>query len=130
MTLTSVFPSIRNQLRGRAQYAWGPPEEAANFALEKKTNLEEGLKWADLSIQNEERFENLSTKADLLKAMNKTDDAKKVWAHAIELATPAQMYTHARQLQAQHRDPEAMEIFRNVAGRRHKMCLVTWRRRA
>ena len=94
----TVFPSIRNQLRGRAQYSWSPPNDAANFALEKKTNLEEGLKWAELSIQNEERFENLSTKADLLKAMNKTDEAKKVWDHAVELATPAQMYSHARQV--------------------------------
>ena len=37
----------------------------------------------ELSIQNEERFENLTTKADLLKAMNKMDDAKKAWAHAM-----------------------------------------------
>jgi tetratricopeptide (TPR) repeat protein len=111
----SVFPSIRNQLRGRAQYSWSPPNDAANFALEKKTNLDEALKWADLSIQNEERFENLSTKADLLKALNKPDEAKKIWDHAIELATPAQMYTHARQLQSQHRDAEAMEIFNDVA---------------
>ena len=113
----SVFPGIRNQLRGRAQYTWEAPNEAANFALEKKTNLEEGLKWADLSIQNEERFENLSTKADLLKAMNKPDEAKKVWDHAVELATPAQMYAHARQLQSQQRDAEAMEIFKSVAAK-------------
>lgn len=111
----TVFPGIRNQLRGRAQYSWGPPNEAANFALEKKTNLEEGLKWADLSIQNEERFENLSTKADLLKAMNKTDEAKKVWDHAVELATPAQMYSYARQLQSQQREAEAMDILKSVA---------------
>jgi hypothetical protein len=111
----TVFPSIRVQMRGRAQYTWEAPNEAANFALEKKTNLDEGLKWADLSIQNEERFENLSTKADLLKALNKPDEAKKVWDHAVELATPAQMYSHARQLQSQGRSGEAMEIFKSVA---------------
>ena len=111
----TVFPSIRNQLRGRAQYSWGPPNDAANFALEKKTNLDEGLKWAELSIQNEERFENLSTKADLLRATNKPDEAKKVWDHAVELATPAQMYSHARQLQSQQRSAEAMEILKSVA---------------
>src|SRR5207247_2545846 len=72
----TVISSIRNQLRGRAQYSWEPLNEAANFCLTHKTNLEDGLKWADLSIQNEERFENLSTKADLLQAMNRTDEAK------------------------------------------------------
>jgi tetratricopeptide (TPR) repeat protein len=111
----TVFPSIRNQLRGRAQYSWSPLNDAASFALTKKTNLDEGLKWADLSIQNEERFENLTTKADILKAMNKADEANKIWTHALEIATPQQVYSHGRQLQSEKRDAEAMEIFRSVA---------------
>ena len=114
----SVFPGIRNQMRGRAQYEWEAPNQAANFALEKKTNLDEGLKWADLSIQNEERFENLTTKADLLKAMNKPDEAKKIWDQAVEKATPAQLYSYGRRLQSQQRDAEAMEILKSVAAKR------------
>ena len=113
----SVIPSIRNQLRGKAQYSWGPPNEAAQYCLTKKTNLEEGLKWAELSIQNEERFENLSSKADLLQALNRTDEAKKVRDHAMELASPVQLYTYARQLQAQKRSDEAMQIFATVVKR-------------
>lgn len=111
----TTFPSIRNQLRGLAQYYWSPLNDAANFALTKKTNLDEGLKWADQSIQNEERFENLSTKADLLKALNKSDEAKKVWTRAVEIATAPQMYSYARQLQSEKRDADAMEIFQTVA---------------
>jgi len=42
-----VISSIRNQLRGRAQYSWETLNEAANFCLTHKTNLEDGLKWAD-----------------------------------------------------------------------------------
>src|SRR5438477_8151022 len=84
----TVIPSIRNQLRGRAQYSWEPLNEAANFCLTHKTNLEDGLKWADLSIQNEERFENLSTKADLLQAMNRTDEAKKMRDRPREVPYP------------------------------------------
>src|SRR5256886_16336844 len=53
----TVIPSIRNQLRGRARYSWETLNEAANFCLTHNTNLEDGIKWADLSIQNEERFE-------------------------------------------------------------------------
>ena len=89
--------------------------EAAQYCLEKKIALPEALKWADLSIQAEERFENLATKADVLKAMGKTDEAGKVWQHAMELAKPVQLYTYARGLQAQKRDAEAMEIFKTVA---------------
>src|SRR5437588_656734 len=104
----SVLPSIRNQLRGRAQYAWDTLNEAANYCLTKKLNLEEGLKWADQSIQIEERFENLSTKADLLQALNRSDEAKKVRDHAMEIASPTQLYFYARGLQTQKRTDEAM----------------------
>ncbi len=113
----TVIPSVRNQLRGRAQYSWEPLNEAANFCLTHKTNLEDGLKWADLSIQNEERFENLSTKADLLQAMNRTDEAKKVRDQAMGVASPLQLYGYARGLQAQKRSDEAMAIFKTVAAK-------------
>lgn len=111
----TVLPYIRRQLRGFQQYFWGPTNEAAQYCLEKKIALPEALKWVELSIQAEERFENLGTKADILKAMGKTDEAKKVWAHAMELAKPVQLYTYARGLQAQKRDAEAMAIFQTVA---------------
>src|SRR3954454_18990876 len=75
----TTLPHIRNQMRGRAQYSWETLNEAARYCLTKKINLDEALKWADASIQKEERFENLSTKGDILKAMNKPDEAKKVW---------------------------------------------------
>src|SRR5262249_18284851 len=92
-------------------------EEAAQYALTKKTNLEDGLKWVELSIQNEERFENLTTKADILQALNRTDEAKKIRDHALQLATPIQLYSHARQLQAQKQSEEAMNIFKDVVKR-------------
>jgi hypothetical protein len=110
----TVLPYIRRQLRGFQQYFWGPPNEAAQYCLGKKINLPEALKWADLSIQAEERFENLGTKADLLKAMGKADEAKVVWKHAVEISKPVQLYTYARGLQAQKRNAEAMEIFKSV----------------
>jgi len=113
----TVISSVRNQLRGRAQYSWEPLNEAANFCLTHKTNLEDGLKWADLSIQNEERFENLSTKADLLQALNRADEANKVRDHAMSLASPLQLYGYARSLQAQKRSDEAMTIFKTLVGK-------------
>jgi tetratricopeptide (TPR) repeat protein len=113
----ATVANIRNQMRGRAQYEWEAPNQAAQFCLAKKIDLEEALKWADLSIQNEERFENLTTKADLLKAMNKADEAKKIWDQALAKATPVQLYSYGRQLQSQKKDAEAMEILKDVAKR-------------
>jgi hypothetical protein len=113
----TTFANIQNQMRGRAQYQWDSLNQAAQFCLTKKTKLEEGLKWAEASIQNEERFENLSTKADILKAMNKPEDARKAWEQAIGKTTPPQFYSYGRRLQFEKKDAEAMEIFKEVAKR-------------
>src|SRR6058998_2840387 len=93
-----TLQNIRAQMKGAGQFAWQAPDQAAQFCLTKKTNLDEALRWADLSIQNEERFENLSTKADILKALNRQDEAKTVWNHALEIAKGPQLYAYGRQL--------------------------------
>lgn len=111
----TVLTYIRRQMRGFQQYSWVPTNEAAQYCLEKKIALPDALEWADLSIQNEERFENLGTKADILKAMGNNEEAKKVWAHAVEIGKPVQLYTYARGLQQQKREAEAMDIFKTVA---------------
>ena len=113
----TTMANIRNQMRGRAQYEWESLNQAAQFCLNKKINLEDGLKWADQSIQREERFENLSTKTDILKAQNKPDEAKKVWDRALEIANARQIYFYGRQLQSEKRNAEAMAFFQMVTKR-------------
>jgi len=112
-----TLQNIRAQMKGGGQFAWQAPYEAAQFCLTRKTNLDEGLHWADLSIQNEERFENLGTKADILKALNRQDEAKTTWNKALELAKAPDLYTYGRQQQNQKKAAEAMEIFKEVAKR-------------
>ncbi|HEU0274796.1 MAG TPA: DUF2911 domain-containing protein [Candidatus Udaeobacter sp.] len=112
-----TLQNIRAQMKGAGQFAWQAPDQAAQFCLTNKTDLDEALRWADLSIQNEERFENLSTKADILKALNRPEDAKKTWDQALQKATAPQLYTYGRQLQNQKKGAEAMEIFKEVAKR-------------
>src|SRR4051794_28532735 len=113
----TTVANLRGQMRGIAQYQWQPPMQAAQFCLTHKTNLDEALKWVNLSIQNEERFENLTTKADLLKAMNKPEDAKKAWDQALAKTTTQSLYSYGRRLQTEKRDAEAMDIFKEVAKR-------------
>ena len=113
----TTVANLRTQMRGRAQYEWQSLNQAAQFCVTKKINLDEALKWVDSSIQNEERFENLSTKADILKAMNKPEDAKKAWEQAIAKTTAPQLYSYARRLMFDKKDAEAMEILKEVAKR-------------
>jgi hypothetical protein len=113
----TTVANLRNQMRGRAQYEWDSLNQAAQFLVSKKANLDEALKWVDSSIQNEERFENLSTKADVLKAMNKPEDAKQAWEKAVSKTTAPQLYSYARRLMFEKKDSEAMEILKEVAKR-------------
>src|SRR6266498_2467563 len=112
-----TLENIRAQLKGRGQFTWQALDEGAQFCLTRKINLDEALRWADASIQNEERFDNLSTKADILKDMNRPDEAKAAWNHALEIATPVQLYSYGRRLQSEKKAAEAMEIFQAVAKR-------------
>src|SRR5689334_6959556 len=112
-----TLQNIRAQLKGRGQFTWQSLDEGAQFCLTRKINLDEALRWADASIQNEERFDNLSTKADILKSLNRPDEAKTTWNHALELAKAPQLYSYGRQLQNQKKGAEAMEIFKEVAKR-------------
>ena len=109
-----TLQNIRAQLKGRGQFTWQALDEGAQFCLTKKINLDEALQWADASIQNEERFDNLSTKADILKALNRPDEAKVTWTHAVEVANAPQLYSYGRRLQFQKQNAEAMEIFKEV----------------
>ncbi len=113
-----MIQNLRDQLRGGVQYNWVGWDEAAQFSLQTKTDLEQGLKWANTSIQNEERFENLITKSRLLEAMNRAPEAAQAHARALDVASPLQLYQFARGLQLRDKKPEeAFTVFRLIVKR-------------
>ena len=115
--LTATLTSIRNQLRNSAQYIWTGFDDAATWCVENKVNLDEALIWADGSIQQEERFENLTTKARILEALHRDTDAKAVRTKSMEVANAQQLYFYGRQLQSQKQKAEAIAVYRMVAKR-------------
>lgn len=114
----TVAASLQKQLRGLAQYDWQAWNDAATWYLTAKYDYEQGLKDADTSIQNEERFENLDTKANLLTAMGKTTEAAAVRQQALGKANAQQMYAYGRQLlKVDHKPQEAYAVFRDLIKR-------------
>lgn len=107
-----VTESLRKQLRGISQYTWEGWDDAANYLLSEKLNLQDALKYEDQSIQLEERFDNLMTKSKIQDALGQKDQAKATMAKAIDKASPLQMHIYARQLQGEKRQDEAFAIFR------------------
>lgn len=110
-----VMDSLHKQLRGLAQYTWEGWDDAANYLLASKVDYEEALQYADRSIQNESRYDNLMTKANVLEAMGKTGDADSARKLALANANAIQMHTWARTLQGQGKADEAYVIFRENA---------------
>jgi len=108
-----VEESLRKQLRGRAQFEWQPWTEAANYLLNSKLSPETALKYADRSIENEDRFENEITKANALRVLGRVDEAQAAHDKAIGLGTQSQVHDFGRTLQTQGRYDEALEFFRD-----------------
>ncbi len=113
-----VEASLHRQMRGLAQYTWEGWDDAANYLLAQKTDLDEALKYEDQSIEVEKRFDNELTKSNILEAMGRKDDADSTRKLALSLANPLQLHIYARQLQGQKRQDEAFAIFRENA-RKH-----------
>jgi tetratricopeptide (TPR) repeat protein len=112
-----ALQKVRNQLRDLPQYTWMSWDDAATYCEDNKVNLEEALRWADKSIQSEERFENLHTKALLLKDVGRSEESAAALNRALALANPLQLYFFGRQLQGQKQKAEALDVFRMVAKR-------------
>lgn len=110
-----VTASIRQQIRGLNQYYWEGWDDAAGYFLANKIDLDEALKDEELSIQAEERYDNLMHKSQILEAMGRQQDADAVRTQALDKASALQLYFYARQLQAQKKQDEAFAIFRSTA---------------
>jgi len=110
-----VTASIHRQLHGLNQYYWEGWDDAAGYFLANKINLDEALKDEDLSIQSEERYDNVMNKSKILEAMGKKQDADLARNKALGLANALQLYVYARQLQGEKKQDEAIVIFRSNA---------------
>jgi hypothetical protein len=112
-----VTASIHRQMHGLNQYYWEGWDDAAGYFLANKINLDEALKDEDLSIQAEERYDNLMNKSKILDAMGKKQDADVLRTKALDKANALQLYIYGRQLQGDKKQDEALAIFRSNANK-------------
>jgi hypothetical protein len=110
-----VTAAIHRQLHGLNQYYWEGWDDAAGYFLANKINLDEALKDEDLSIQAEERYDNVINKSRILEAMNRKEDATAARDKALGMANALQLYVYGRQLQGDKKQDEALAIYRSNA---------------
>ena len=109
--------NMERELRSSAGFTWMGWNTAANYCLTNKTHLDEGLRWAERAIDvnqgGQANFTTLSTMADLQEANNQVAEGKKTRTRALHdpTAGPVDLHLYARQLLAQKKASEAMEVF-------------------
>lgn len=98
--------NIRRELQNAQGFTWQNWVEAANFCLNRKINLAEGLVWAQTAVNGsfggQANFTTLSTLAALQAANGKTSESGKTLDEAINhpTASASDIHTAGRQLLA------------------------------
>jgi hypothetical protein len=94
---------------------WQNMHTAANYCLVNNINLEEGLSWADRSINTyfgETNFLTLSTYAGLLEKLGRKPEADSIMKKAFPMATLLQLNSYGRTLLRQKKTKEALEVYK------------------
>ena len=94
---------------------WQNMHAAANYCLVNNINLEEGLSWADRSINTffgEANFLTLSTYAGLLENFDRKREADSLMKKALPMATTLQLVMYGSSLNKMRKHQEAFKIFK------------------
>jgi tetratricopeptide (TPR) repeat protein len=108
--------SFRKELRSERGFNWLAWDQAARWALQRNTNLEEALSWTDSSTSRtfggNSQFAPWTTRAQILAKLNRGAEADAVMKKALPVASMNDLHQYGRQLLAQKRIDEALEIFK------------------
>jgi len=94
---------------------WQNMQQAADFCLENNVNLEEGLSWADRSINTwfgEANFRTLSTYAGLLDAAGRHREADSALKLAFPKGSTRDIYFYGSKLLRMKKNKEALDAFK------------------
>ena len=106
-----VMANAADELKGPTGFNWQGYASAANYAVQNKTNYEQALQWIDQAITQNRAFATLSVKSNLLKAMNKNDEADKLMKDALVIANENELNAYGYQLMNNGQVDKAIDIF-------------------
>ena len=112
-----IIANLEQELSSAIGFIWNTWDDAANFCLTNNTHLEKGLQWAEYAVAGsgvgQANFTTLSTKASLLEALGKSEEAEVVLEQAIEhpSTTHFQIYAVGRRMLVQGKKEAALKLF-------------------
>lgn len=114
--INDQIASFRKELRSERGFFWLAWNQAAQWALQHNTNLEEALLWADSasgrSFGGSQLFQPHATKAQILYKLGRTTEGDAVMQEALPLASMLDLHQYARSLLLQKKNKEALEVFK------------------
>lgn len=87
----TILASFRDELRSIPGFGWRGWNTAASYCLNNRTNLVEGLQWANNAVARNKSFQTLGTRAGLNFLNGKTADGNKDIDEAIPLGNKNQL---------------------------------------
>jgi tetratricopeptide (TPR) repeat protein len=113
----TLVDAFRNEVDSGIFYRyWQNLQMAADYCLTHNINLEEGLNWADRSINSyfgESNFKTLSTYAGLLQKLNRSIEADSIMKKAIPMGNSQDLATYGIRLNKMDLHNEAFKIFKH-----------------
>jgi tetratricopeptide (TPR) repeat protein len=106
---------FREELKGSKGFTWDSYRQAASFCAMHKTNLAEGLLWAEQSVQSQKNFQNLSGESMLAGELGKKALADSSMKAALALGTVMEIHQYAKSLLAGGHKNEALDVFKTNA---------------
>jgi Protein of unknown function (DUF2911) len=108
--------SFRRQLRSQTGFNWEPWDQAAQWALQKNTDLDEALLWSDSatgqSFGGAQSLQSWSTKAQILTKLNRGQEADSIMKKMLPLANMQEVHLYGRSLLAQKKTKDAFDAFK------------------
>ncbi|NCU05989.1 MAG: DUF2911 domain-containing protein [Chitinophagaceae bacterium] len=108
--------SFRKELRTEKGFIWQSWNQAATWCLQRNTNLEEALLWADSassrSFGGDRVFGTWTIKAQILEKLGRSEEATAIMKKAMSFGNMQDLHQYGRQLLQLKKNKEALEVFK------------------
>jgi hypothetical protein len=114
--INTQLASFRRELRSEKGFTWESWDQAAAYAAQNKTNLDEALLWTDQAVGpnfgGSQSFQAWATRSMVLDSLGRNAEAMEAMKKALPYGSMAELYTYGRTLIAQKHGKEALEVFK------------------
>ena len=109
--------TFRRELRTEKGFSWESWNQAAQWCLQRNTNLEEALLWTDSatgrSFGGDRSFIAWSTKAQILQKLGRGKEADDIMKKALPFGSMNDLHQYGRNLLAAKMPQKAFEVFKS-----------------